>query len=198
MDGHKYARSHGEWIRVEIGGSPLYEISAISEMVEFIIPIKKACAGDTVEFSVVPAGGYRINTVSIPGATNITNKSENGFGVREYAFTMPSQNVVISATLVTVKFNVTPVQKNIAEGRNTGNGYINVSPLTDVPYNDIVTVICNADSTSLVGTLTSLPSVDFRLKSHTNNGKTATYEFNMPSSDIIVTIPFFYSLITIN
>lgn len=185
-DGFLYARTFGEWRKTILTGKKLYNIEINASNCTITMDFNQACAGDTVAFVLTPQSASTLIAVTVAGATELTYTSDPN-GVKNYTFTMPSQNVIIRAALSTAKYAV----KVTTSGTSAQyGGTASVSPSSGISPGTKVTGNYFAKSGSMRNTIYSTPQITFTSTSNQANYTSGTFEFIMPDYDMSIDVNF--------
>lgn len=137
-------------------------------------PAGSAAEGTEVTIKAEPASGYKLGTVTVTKADNTTVTVENS------KFTMPAENVTVTATFT--EMSATEHTITIATATN---GTVTTSPATAAEADSEVTINATADAGYEVDTTTVTKTGDANTIVAVTNGK-----FTMPAYDVTVTVTF--------
>ena len=140
---------------------------------EVTVSPEKVAEGDTVTVTVKPADGYELDELTV-GDNVETTKGEDG----TYTFTMPAEDVTVSATFKEITYNVTV--------DTTTNGKVTLSSESAVKDEE-VTVTVKPDTGYELDTLTV---TDKDGKDVTTTKTTDGCKFNMPEGGATVKATF--------
>ncbi len=157
----------------------------------------EAQVGTEVSFKVKTFTGYKLDTLSVTYAdgtkTVIVTKKDD-----TYFFTMPADDVVITATYAEIEYTVTKADTAEAHGQVEMNGLIENVIFAD--YKDEVEITVVPDKgyyvESITYTLSDDTVLDFSAASYTGTKLTDTDDtshaitFNMPASDVEVNVTY--------
>lgn len=89
----------------------------------------KPYEGDTVTVTATPDSGYVLDTVTVKGADN--KQVETTVSGNKATFTMPNENVTVTATFRTAKEYTVTIASDITNGSVTANGKSNTTTVTE-------------------------------------------------------------------
>lgn len=157
-----------------------YDITVASDIQHGSLLVSPLKAAELAVITITPtaSNNYELDTITVSGASG--NVSTTAVGDGTYTFTMPSENVSITATFIEIKYNIT-----VAE---TADGSFSVSPTTAANHDTVtITPSANANFTFDANTL----SVDGNSGNVTTTAvEDGTYTFTMPAEDVVVSGTF--------
>ena len=144
-----------------------YTITAAQAQNGTVTVAQSAQYGDNVTITLAPATGYVLDTLTV------TDSESHEITVTDNAFTMPADNVTVTATFKKIDYTITTAQ--------TQNGTVTVAQ--GAQYGDNVTITLAPATGYELDTLTVTDSASHEI-TVTNNA------FTMPADNITVTATF--------
>jgi azurin len=157
-----------------------YDITVASDIEHGSLLVSPLKAAQLAVVTITPqaSNNYELNTLTVSGVSGNVSTTDVGDGT--YTFTMPAENVSVTATFTEIQYNITVIE--------TAEGSLSVSSATAANH-DTVTITPSANDNFTLDATTLLVSGDSGNVSTTDEGD-GTYTFTMPAEDVTVSGTF--------